>query len=78
MIVKSRELCPSCMRSAQGDRCPHCGGDLHRENPAFLLPVGASLYGGGGSRYLLAPLWARGASARPTLASSRRPDGGWR
>lgn len=53
MIVKSRELCPSCMRSAQGDRCPHCGGDLHRENPAFLLPVGASLYGGEGNRYLL-------------------------
>lgn len=53
MIVNGTQLCPSCMRPAQGERCPHCGGGLHRENPAFLLPVGASLYSGAGCRYLL-------------------------
>lgn len=53
MMVNGTKLCPGCMRPAQGARCPHCGGDLQRENPAFLLPVGASLCGGENSRYLL-------------------------
>lgn len=43
MNVNGVELCPGCMRPAQGDRCPHCGGDLHRGNAPFLLPVGTVL-----------------------------------
>lgn len=40
-------LCPHCMRPAEGDRCPHCGKDLRWANPTHLLPVGAVLTGGG-------------------------------
>ncbi len=44
MIVKRLGLCPSCMQSSEGgERCSHCGGDLNRENPDFLLPVGTVL-----------------------------------
>lgn len=38
-------LCPNCMRQAQGNYCAHCGGDLHKKNMPFLLPVGTVLEG---------------------------------
>lgn len=42
--MSERRLCPSCMLSVEGEgRCPRCGGDLNRENPGFLLPVGTVL-----------------------------------
>lgn len=43
MNVNGVEFCPGCMNPAQGEHCPLCGSDLHRENPSFLLPVGAVL-----------------------------------
>lgn len=42
--MSEKRLCPSCMSYVAGeDRCPGCGGDLNRENPGSLLPVGAVL-----------------------------------
>ena len=44
MTARHTALCPSCMTACEdGERCPRCGGSLHRENPSFLLPVGAVL-----------------------------------
>ncbi len=44
MIVKRTGRCPSCMQVSDTEgRCSHCGGDLNRENPGFLLPVGTVL-----------------------------------
>lgn len=40
-------LCPGCMRQAEGNFCPYCGGNLRRKNDPFLLPVGTLLTGGG-------------------------------
>ncbi len=51
MIVKRAGLCPCCMReSDSGERCSHCGGELDRENPDFLLPVGTVLHALDGAR----------------------------
>lgn len=37
------QYCPHCMRPAEGDKCPHCGGDLHVKAASSQLPVGTSL-----------------------------------
>lgn len=60
MIVKGTQLCPGCLRPAQGDHCPHCGGDPRRENPSFLLPAGTELRGGGDCRYILGATLGQG------------------
>ena len=41
------EYCPHCMRPAEGAVCPHCGGEIHWQNPDHLLPVGTVLKGAG-------------------------------
>ncbi len=39
--------CPFCMQPAEGDRCPHCGGDLNWRGAAGIdLPVGTALGNG--------------------------------
>lgn len=43
-------LCPHCMLPAEGDRCPHCGGDTHWAGAENHLPVGTVLTGSGGLR----------------------------
>ena len=43
-------LCPHCMNPAEGDRCPHCGGDTHWAGAENHLPVGTVLTGSGGLR----------------------------
>jgi len=60
MMVQGVELCPSCMRPAQGGRCPHCGRQIRQENPAFLLPVGTGLWSGEGFHYLLGAALGQG------------------
>lgn len=45
MIVERKGRCPCCMLvSDSEERCSHCGGELDRKNPAYLLPVGAVLH----------------------------------
>lgn len=60
MMIAGRGFCPSCMRPAEGDRCPHCGGDLHLKNAAFLLPAGTVLGDGSGHRYVLGAVLGQG------------------
>lgn len=38
--------CPHCMQSAEGDICPHCGGDRHVKVVPTQLPVGTILEAG--------------------------------
>ena len=73
--MSEKRLCPGCMTYIEGEGplCPHCGGELERQNPAPLLPVGAILTPPdhpvqGAGRW--ARCWGRGASAPPTWAGS--------
>lgn len=37
------EFCPHCMQPANGDKCPHCGGDMYVKAAVSQLPVGTIL-----------------------------------
>lgn len=43
--MSEKRLCPGCMNYIEGEGrlCPQCGGELDRQNPGFLLPIGAIL-----------------------------------
>lgn len=37
------EFCPRCMQPVNGDKCPHCGSDVHVKATNAQLPVGTIL-----------------------------------
>ena len=44
------EYCPRCMQPMASQVCPHCGGGVHEQNGAGMLPVGTRLTGSSGTR----------------------------
>ena len=55
------EYCPHCMHQIQGDRCPHCGGDVTWKGTPPQLPVGTILSSpGSGYTYAVGAIRGQG------------------
>lgn len=62
------DYCPHCIRPAKGNRCAHCGGDLHWTAQPHQLPVGSFLRGSQEHTYQLGAVIGQGGFGMTYIA----------